>query len=112
MKDEQEQSNAYEGWALLELMGHRRLAGKLSAANVSGVPLLRIDVFPGAADAAEMTQFYAGGAIYCVTPVSEKFCREFGNHYRPAPVTQYEFQRLPHEQDVEHDEEGSDDEQY
>lgn len=35
---------AFEGWAFLELMGHRKLAGYLSEASVGGASMLRIDV--------------------------------------------------------------------
>ena len=37
---------AFEGWAILELMGHRRLAGYLREQTVSGASFLRLDV-PG-----------------------------------------------------------------
>lgn len=36
----------FEGWAILELMGHRRLGGYVSEATVAGAGFLRIDV-PG-----------------------------------------------------------------
>jgi len=36
----------FEGWAILELMGHRRLAGRLTEALVAGAAFIRIDV-PG-----------------------------------------------------------------
>jgi hypothetical protein len=36
----------FEGWAFLELMGHRRLGGYVSEATVAGAGFLRIDV-PG-----------------------------------------------------------------
>jgi hypothetical protein len=32
------------GWAIIELMGHRRLAGWLSEEEVAGAAFLRIDV--------------------------------------------------------------------
>lgn len=35
---------AFEGWAILELMGHRRLGGHVSEATVAGAGFLRIDV--------------------------------------------------------------------
>ena len=39
-----ENANTFEGWAILELMGHRRLAGKLSEAIIGGASFIRIDV--------------------------------------------------------------------
>lgn len=37
-------SEAYEGWAILELMGHRKLAGYLSEQTIGGSAFVRIDV--------------------------------------------------------------------
>jgi hypothetical protein len=36
----------FEGWAILELMGHRRLAGRVSEIEIAGAKMLRLDV-PG-----------------------------------------------------------------
>ncbi|MGH3631203.1 MAG: hypothetical protein ACRDRL_27640 [Sciscionella sp.] len=36
----------WEGWVILELMGHRRLAGYLAEEQIGGVSFLRLDV-PG-----------------------------------------------------------------
>lgn len=44
----------FEGWAILELMGHRRLAGYVSECEVAGTKLLRIDV-PDSSGKAALT---------------------------------------------------------
>ncbi len=36
--------DAYEGWAIVELMGHRRLGGYVRQAEQFGVAMLRLDV--------------------------------------------------------------------
>ncbi|XXX79239.1 hypothetical protein WMF30_10735 [Sorangium sp. So ce134] len=58
-------STAYQGWAIVELMGHRRLAGRVSEVTQYGATQLRLDV-PGEGDAVMATQFYSGGALYWV----------------------------------------------
>lgn len=35
---------SYEGWAIVELMGHRRIAGRVSQAEQYGTAMLRIDI--------------------------------------------------------------------
>lgn len=35
---------AFEGWVILELMGHRRLAGHLQEKQIGGASFLRLDV--------------------------------------------------------------------
>ncbi|MGH3439873.1 MAG: hypothetical protein ACRDRN_25940 [Sciscionella sp.] len=42
----QTEPTAFEGWVILELMGHRRLAGYLCERQIGGVNFLRLDV-PG-----------------------------------------------------------------
>ena len=34
----------FEGWAIVELMGHRRLAGYVTETELAGAPMLRLDV--------------------------------------------------------------------
>jgi hypothetical protein len=46
-------------WGLLELMGHRRLAGLITRDDGG---LVRIDVPNGC------TQWYGPAAVYCITP--------------------------------------------
>ena len=83
-----ERMPTYEGWAILELMGHRRLAGYLRAVELAGAGMLRIDV-PGD-DAAVATQFYSPAAVYCVTPTTEAIARSVAKQSRPEPVHRWE----------------------
>lgn len=80
---------AFEEWAVLELMGHRRLAGRVSEETIGGASFIRIDV-PGGA-----TQFYAPGAVYCITPTTEQLARAFAEGNRPRPVERYELPASP-----------------
>lgn len=70
---------AYEGWAIVEIMGHRRIAGRVSEVEMYGTRMLRVDVPAGGDDPAGVdyvTQFYSGSAIYCVTPATEETARK------------------------------------
>jgi hypothetical protein len=79
----------FEGWAILELMGHRKLGGYVREQNVAGAGFLRVDV-PGK-EGNVATQFYAPGALYCLTPVSEAIARRFAQGVQPEPVTRWEL---------------------
>ncbi len=79
----------FEGWAILELMGHRKLGGYVREQNVAGAGFIRIDV-PGK-DGNVATQFYAPGALYCLTPVTEDIARRFAVGVQPEPVTRWEL---------------------
>ena len=84
-----EQKPAFEGWVILELMGHRRLAGYLSEQTIGGGSFLRIDV-PGE-EGNIATQFYSGSAVYCITPTTEVIARKVAKSSEPTPVTRWEL---------------------
>lgn len=84
-----ETKESFEGWAVLELMGHRKMAGRVSEAVVGGASLLRIDV-PGP-EGAVATQFYSPSALYCLTPTTEEVARAFAARNQPAPVSRWEL---------------------
>ena len=79
----------FDEWAILELMGHRRLAGKVTDAVIGGGAFLRIDV-PGD-DGKFSTQYYSPGSVYCITPTSEEVARAVAKQSQPAPVQRWEL---------------------
>ena len=94
-------SSEFEGWTIVELMGHRKLAGYCRAVDGFGTALLRVDVFgpkpePPVEDKPRATQYYNGSAIYCLTPTTEDLARRVAVSCTPAPVTRWE---LPAPQD-------------
>ncbi len=83
---------AFNEWAILELMGHRRLAGLVKKQTIGSASFVRIDVFTDG-EKAIATQFYNPSAVYCMTPVSEQLAREVAKNDRPAPVSYWELPR-------------------
>lgn len=81
---------AFKGWCILELMGHRRLAGLVQDAELAGGAFIRIDI-PSTPPA---TQFYAPGAVYCITPTTEEIARAVAAKARPEPVAEWELRGL------------------
>ena len=77
-------------WAVLELMGHVRMAGFVTEENLFGGKIGRIDI-PGESGEA-ITQYFGGHTIYRLTPVSEEVARMFAERNRPRPVQVYELQ--------------------
>jgi hypothetical protein len=86
-----EQRDSFEGWAILELFGHRKLGGRLSQVEIAGQGFIRIDVPDVEADQA--TQFYAPSAVYGITPCTEATARAIAAYQRPQPVTVWEVAR-------------------
>lgn len=89
-------ATAYEGHAIVEIMGHVRLAGRVSEAQQYGAVMLRVDIpeVPAAGAAAAVpgfTRFYGGGAIYSVTPTTEEIAVAFTRRARPVPVQRFDL---------------------
>lgn len=85
------ESAPFEEWALVEIMGHVKLAGKVSEATMFGTALCRVDVYPGDATEPLVTRMYGGSSIYCITPVSEATARAFALGHQPEPVARWEL---------------------
>lgn len=83
-------SDSFSEWAILELMGHRRLAGMVTEATLAGGAFVRIDVFTDA-DRAIATQYYSPAAVYCITPTTEQMAREVAKREQPRPVERWEL---------------------
>lgn len=90
---------AYEGWAILELMGHRRLGGYVREVEMFGAKSCRIDI-PSATKEGQVhaTQFYGGSAIYCLTPCTEEAARTVARMNQPEPVQRWELPALSREE--------------
>jgi hypothetical protein len=60
-------------WAVIELMGHVRIAGRVSEVERYGSKVGRIDV--PQADGTFVTQFFGGASLYRETAVTEEVAR-------------------------------------
>lgn len=76
-------------WAIVELMGHKVVAGQVCKSELFGPPMLRVDV-PETSARQGFTQFYGvDGPIYCITPVSEQVARLTAEQLKVNPVNVY-----------------------
>ena len=80
-----------KGWYLVELMGHRRITGECSEEVVAGQAMLRVDI-PGR---PPLTQFYSGGSIYALTPITEAVAREFAAEHVVQPISPWDLPGRP-----------------
>jgi hypothetical protein len=91
----------FEGWCILELLGHRKLGGMVREVTIAGAGMLRIDI-PGE-DGMVATMFYPPSSVYCISPVSEDIAHRYAQHNKPQPVTRYELPALPAPVTATHD---------
>ena len=103
----------FESWAIVEIMGHRKLAGRVTEETIGGSAMLRIDVPPVDAregsygqkleSRAQFTQYFGGSAIFSITPCTEKVARQAADRFRDYPVELVSHQsdqpRLPFRDD-------------
>lgn len=91
---------AYAGPAIVELMGHRRIAGVVSQAEQYGTAMLRVDI-PGADGQEGTTQFYGGASIYCLTPTTDEMVAAVAARNQPTPVQRWELPKAEAAVDAE-----------
>jgi hypothetical protein len=85
--------STFAEWVILELMGHRRLAGYLTEQEIAGEGFLRLDVPKDDGTLLERvaTQFYRPAAVYCITPCSEATARLVAKGAHIGPVQRWEL---------------------
>ncbi len=90
---------SFQTWAIVDLFGHTSYAGLVSEATIGGCSFLRLDV-PPVNGKVGFTKFLGNGAIYSMSPCSEKVAKAFIERHAAAPVTVYmpEIRRLEYSQ--------------
>jgi hypothetical protein len=83
-----EEQSKFEGWAVVELMGHNTVAGFVSEQTIAGAAMLRVDV-PAVDERGAFTKFYGGSAIYGITPTTQEIAERAAQRLRVRPVSEY-----------------------
>src|SRR5262245_6355038 len=79
-------------WAVVELMGHVRLAGRLTEEEKFGTKMGRLDI--PLQDGTFITQYFGGASVYRITYVSEDVARHVAKQEAPAPVSPWDFPKV------------------
>lgn len=79
----------FDQWAILELMGHVRVAGRVTEEEHFGAKLGRIDI--PAHDGGFTTQYFGGSSVYRLTPTTEEIARGVALRNQPEPVYRFEL---------------------
>lgn len=75
----------FESWAIVELFGHNKIAGKCSEQNIAGANMLRIDV-PETERNPAFTRLFGHSAIYSINPVTEEVAKHWAKMLKSAPL--------------------------
>lgn len=77
-------AKGFDSWAIVELMGHVKMAGRVTEEERFGVKMGRIDI--PQADGGFVTQYFGGSSVYRITPCTEDTARRAATLGVPAPV--------------------------
>lgn len=90
---DEQQNQSFDHWCIVELMGHQRIAGRVTEVNLFGSALMRVDV-PDVDNAPGFSKFFGANAIYAITPVEERIARAIAKSIDQRPVVEWELRRL------------------
>lgn len=79
-------------YAVVELMGHLKIAGRIIETTVAGAPMLRVDV-PETSNQPAFTKFFGASAVYAITPMEKDTCMRFVEDYKTDPIYEYSIER-------------------
>lgn len=110
---DKELPNEFKEWAIVELLGHVRIAGLVTEVEKFGSKLGRIDIPNGE---GFTTQFFNGSSLYRLTPTTEEIACAVATNTQPEPVHRWELPRLnsapPNAIDADDEDDDDDDPRY
>jgi hypothetical protein len=74
----------FKSWAVVEVMGHQTYSGFVTAENIAGAPMLRVDV-PEVGEIPAFTKYIAPSALYGITPCTEATATAMANTKKKTP---------------------------
>lgn len=96
------ESQSFDAFAIIELFGHARIAGRVTEQVIAGAGFIRCDVPPLPArgqmpEQPGFTRLIGTAAVYSITPVSEDIALRAAGSMRVEPVNVYlASPQLPH----------------
>lgn len=102
MNTVQNEKQGFEQWAVVEIFGHQKIAGKVTEQTIGGCSFVRVDV-PELPETtvdyygkpkkiqpiAGFTKLYGNGAIYAMTFVDEAIAKATAASLRIMPIDSY-----------------------
>jgi hypothetical protein len=92
-----EHRQEFDSWALVELMGHQRIAGRVTEAEIGGCKFIRVDVPAATFENVEtqaLTKYLGPSSVYAITPVTEETARALARQIEAAPLSIWDARRL------------------
>lgn len=80
-------------WALVELFGHSKIAGRCTEQNIAGANMLRVDV-PETSTQPAFTRFFGSAAIYAINPIDEQTARFMADKLQVKPIESWNISEV------------------
>ncbi len=82
------ENEKFDSWAIVEIMGHSKLAGRVTEQAIGGSSFVRVDI-PEREGHPAFTKLFGNAAIFSITPVTEDLARKAAAHCDSEPVSVY-----------------------
>lgn len=87
------QNTKLDLWALVELFGHAKIAGRITEQNIAGTNMLRVDV-PETENQPAFTRLFGSSAIYAINPVDETTAKFYAENLNVEPIKSWDVKEL------------------
>jgi len=87
------QTEKIDFWAIVELFGHSKIAGRCTEQNIAGTNMLRVDV-PETPNNPPFTRFLGSSAIYAINPVDETTARAIAERLQVQPIESWNISEV------------------
>lgn len=93
---------ALDMWAFVEIMGHSKLAGRLTTRKLGTQVMLQVDVLTPDGSAVAYSKLYGPQSIFSITPVNREWCQNWSRQ-----AADYDFKPVPYIPEARQLERGS-----
>ena len=83
------ENQKFESFALIELFGHNRMAGKVTEQTIGGSSFIRVDV-PETEHQPSFSRILNPSAIFAINPVTEEVVKELAKNINNTPIQEWD----------------------
>jgi hypothetical protein len=83
----------FEVFAIIELFGHNKMAGKVTEQVIGGSSFVRVDV-PNTEASPAFTRLLHANAIYAINPVTEEVATGYASRLQVKPIDAWDAREV------------------
>ena len=83
----------FEVFAVVELFGHQKVAGKVAEQSIGAATFIRVDV-PETKTQPAFTRLLNPSAIYAINPTTEEVAKARAEQLQSAPIEAWDIQKM------------------